>query len=59
MTILLVLLSAIPYLLGYAMNWYMLEHPDTLLPLGWIATLFLLFWGLPAFLCNRKGTQTK
>lgn len=59
MTILLVLLGAIPYLLGYAMNWYILEHPDTLPPFGRIAALFLLFWGLLAFLCNRKGAQTK
>lgn len=59
MAILLVILGAIPYLLGYAMNWYIMEYPDTLPPLGWIAVLFLLFWGLLAFLCNRKGAHTK
>lgn len=59
MAILLVILGAIPYLLGYAMNWYMMEYPDTLPPLRWIAVLFLLFWGLLAFLCNRKGAHTK
>ena len=32
MAILLVILGAIPYLLGYAMNWYMMEHMDALLP---------------------------
>ena len=59
MAILLVILGAIPYLLGYAMNWYMMEYPDTLPPLRWIAVLFLLFWGLLAFLCNRKGAHSK
>ena len=59
MAILLVILGAIPYLLGYAMNWYMMEHMDALLPFKWIAVLFLLFWGLLAFLCNRKGAHSK
>ena len=59
MAIFLVILGAIPYLLGYAMNWYMMEHMDALLPFKWIAVLFLLFWGLLAFLCNRKGAHSK
>lgn len=59
MAILLIILGAIPYLLGYAMNWYMMEHMDALLPFKWIAVLFLLFWGLLAFLCNRKGAHSK
>lgn len=59
MAILLVILGAIPYLLGYAMNWYMMEYADTVLPFRWISVLFLLFWGLLAFLCNRKGAHSK
>ncbi len=59
MTILLILLGALPYLIGGLLNQYLLSATDDFPSLGLIAFVFLLFWAALACLCNRKGEHTR
>ena len=59
MTLVLILLGALPFVFGGVQNWYMTTHMDSLLPYTLIAFAVLLIWGLLAFFFNQDGTQTK
>lgn len=58
MTFLLICLGALPFVLGRALNWVMLTWQNTLPPLLLIALLFLLVWGLIAFLARPRTKST-
>ena len=55
----LVMLGAVPFVVGGIQNWYMLTYMDSLLPYGLISVSFLLVWGCIAFLFNRNHQRTK
>ena len=59
MTLVLILLGALPFVFGGVQNWYMTTHMDSLLPYTLIAFAVLLIWGLLAFFFNHDGTRTK
>ena len=59
MTAILVILGALPFVLGGIQNWYMTTHMDSNLPYALIAFAVLLIWGLLAFFFNQDGAQTK
>ena len=55
----LVMLGAVPFVVGGIQNWYMLTYMDSLLPYGLISVSFLLVWGCIAFHFNRNHQRTK
>ena len=59
MTLVLILLGALPFVFGGVQNWDMTTHMDSILPYTLIAFAVLLIWGLLAFFFNQDGTQTK
>ena len=59
MTLVLIVLGALPFVLGGIQNWYMTTHMDSNLPYTLIAFAVLLIWGLIAFLFNKDGGRTK
>lgn len=59
MSVLLVLLGAIPFALGRGMDWFLWEYPNTVVPYVWLGVVFLLLWGLLAFVCHRPGKTDK
>ena len=59
MTLVLIILGALPFVLGGIQNWYMTTHMDSLPPYTLIAFAVLLIWGLLAFFFNHDGTRTK
>ena len=59
MTGILLILGALPFILGGIQNWYMLNNPDSLLPYGLIAFVFLSAWCFIAFLLNKDGKRTR
>ena len=42
--LLLVLLGLIPFVLGFAMNSWLMDNPNSILPFKLIGILFLVFW---------------
>lgn len=59
MTGISVLLGALPFAFGGALNWYLLSHAEAVLPYRVIGIGFLLIWGGLGFLLNGKGMHTK
>lgn len=58
-SVLLVLLGAIPFALGRGMDWFMWKYPNTAVPYVWLGVAVLLLWGLLAFVCHRPGKTDK
>lgn len=41
------------------MDWFLWEYPNTVVPYVWLGVVFLLLWGLLAFVCHRPGKTDK
>ena len=50
---LLVLIGLIPFVLGFVMNSWLMDNPDSILPFKLIGILFLGFWVLVGFLTYK------
>ena len=53
----LVVLGALPFVIGGIQNWYLLTYMDSILPIRLVPILFLLVWGSIAFLV--KGNRQR
>ena len=60
MIAILVMLGALPFVVGGIQNWYMLTYMDSLIPYALISVCFLIVWGCIAFFLkgNRQRTRT-
>ena len=59
MNVILLVIGALPFVVGGIQNWYMITYADSVLPYRVIAFAFLFVWGGSAFLMNKKGENTK
>lgn len=59
MRFLLLLCGGLPLALGLLENRFMTVHPDILLPYKLLGILFLLLWGLIAFLGGKRTSNSK
>ena len=59
MIAILVVLGALPFVIGGIQNWYMLTYMDSVLPFGLISVSFFLVWGCIAFFLNSNRQRTK
>ena len=59
MIAILVVLGALPFVIGGIQNWYMLTYMDSVLPFGLISVSFFLGWGCIAFFLNSNRQRTK
>ena len=55
----LVMLGALPFVVGAIQNWYMLTYMESLIPYGLISVFFLLVWGCIAFLLKGNHQRTR
>lgn len=56
--IFVLIIGALPFILGGLQNWFMLRYMDFPLPYALIAVLFLLLWGVVAFFIKKFHRST-